>query len=152
MKLPHSEEAERYLITSAVMDGSQYCALIQGLPADVFLVPACRTIWQAVQSIHTRAEPITIPGLVLEITALKAWDKGDQIVRTLDGIPLAEHLFGQESAHPEHLADILRRLWHRRELAKAAHALYLAASDPASEAAHIAELLRACVMVGKKVP
>ena len=111
---PHSEDAEKGVIGSALLD---YAVVVpeaigkSGLKQDDFYVPALRTIWTAIVALHKLNRPIdllTVTDQLLHDGMLERVGGSAMLNRIVDATPT--------SAHAPYYCDIVRKASSARKL------------------------------------
>jgi replicative DNA helicase len=111
---PHSEEAERGVIGSAMLEYATVVPVAIGkfaLTAESFYLPAHRIIWGAIEALQKKDRPIDVLTVTDELRVGNDLEKAggvSTIMRMIDATPTA--------AHAEYYCDIVRRKAGLRKL------------------------------------
>lgn len=135
---PHSEEAERGVLGSMMVDAARAInvALERRITVDSFYIPAHRTIFQAILDLHEKGSPVdllTVGQRLRELNKLDYVGGLSFVEGLIDSTPTAAAL--------EHYADIVAEKYRLRAIIDAARAAAEAAYKGEDDAQSIASRL-----------
>lgn len=113
--LPHSAEAEEYLLSCCLLDGSDSIAkcLEKKLPAEAFFVPANRVIYDKLVELYQKQPPVAIEVLAEELRVSRQ-------LEVIGGLPYLLQVSSRipTTAQADYFLERVRELYLLRQLIK----------------------------------